>query len=188
MKWDPVHDGRTVFLACMHAMCSPGTPVEMSAMPRISEQPELDGAAAVLLALLDRGLSLGVMGGDAARSLGATIVEQTGAHRGEISDADWTLVHGPSADAILRARRGTRLAPERGATVVVAASGEASPVTLTGPGIAGAAKAFVALDDVAIHAFIAANSDPPCGVDLFIVDADCLMSLPRSVAIRAAVA
>jgi alpha-D-ribose 1-methylphosphonate 5-triphosphate synthase subunit PhnH len=172
----------------MRAMCTPGVPVELSAVPGISGQPELDGAAAVLLALLDRGLSLGVMGGDAADQVGATVAQQTGARRGEIADANWTLVHGPSADAITRAHRGTRLAPERGASLVVAATGEASPVMLTGPGIRGAAKAFVALDEMAIHAFTAANAAPPCGVDLFIVDGDCLMSLPRSVSVRTAAA
>jgi alpha-D-ribose 1-methylphosphonate 5-triphosphate synthase subunit PhnH len=186
--WDPVHDGRTAFLACMRAICSPGTPIELPALPRISEHAELDGAAAILLALLDRGLSLGLSGGEAAHQVGAMVVEQTGAGRSDIGDADWTLVHGPSADAISRARRGSRLKPESGATLVIAATGEVSPVALAGPGIPGSARAFVALDDVAVHAFIAANSAPPCGVDLLIVDGDCVIALPRSVSVKAVVA
>jgi alpha-D-ribose 1-methylphosphonate 5-triphosphate synthase subunit PhnH len=184
VNWDPVHDGRTAFLAAMRALCAPGTPIVLPARPTVSERAELDGAAAILLALLDRGLSLGVAGGISAQRAAAVVADATGAARGDIADADWVLADGPAADAISRARRGTRLAPERGATVVIAAAGEPLPMSIVGPGVRGSERAFVALDPVAVHAFSAANASPPCGVDVLVVTAECLIGLPRSVSIR----
>jgi alpha-D-ribose 1-methylphosphonate 5-triphosphate synthase subunit PhnH len=184
VNWDPVHDGRTAFLAAMRALCAPGTPIVLPARPAVSERAELDGAAAILLALLDRGLSLGVAGGNTAQRTAALVAQVTGAAHGDVADADWVLADGPAADAITRAHRGTRLAPEQGATVVIAAAGEPMPMSIAGPGVRGTVRAFVALDPVAIHAFSAANAAPPCGVDVLIVTAECLIGLPRSVSIR----
>jgi alpha-D-ribose 1-methylphosphonate 5-triphosphate synthase subunit PhnH len=183
MRWDTVHDGRTAFLACMRAMCSPGTPIELPVVPQVCECTELDSAAAILLALLDRGLSLAVTGSDAARRLAALVSQETGSARGDIADADWVLVHGAAADTIARARRGVRLAPESGATLVIAATGEPQPMSIVGPGVAGRSTAFIPLDTVAVHAFTAANSTPPCGVDLLIVAEGCVIGLPRSVTV-----
>jgi alpha-D-ribose 1-methylphosphonate 5-triphosphate synthase subunit PhnH len=183
MKWDSVHDGRTAFLACMRALCSPGTPVELPVVPQVSEHAELDSAAAILLALLDHGLSLSVSGGDAAHRVAAKVMDETGAERANIADADWVLVHGAAADTIAHARRGTRLAPETGATVVIAAAGEPHPMEIVGPGVAEQITAFVPLDTVSVRAFTAANSMPPCGVDLLVVAANCVIGLPRSVTV-----
>jgi alpha-D-ribose 1-methylphosphonate 5-triphosphate synthase subunit PhnH len=182
--WNPVHDGRTAFLACMRAMCAPGTPIELPPVPQVCEYPELDGAAAILLALLDRGLSLGVSGGGTAQRVAGMVAEQTGATQGEFAVADWTLVHGPAADAISRAPRGTRLTPECGATLVIAAAGQALAMSIAGPGILGRTTAYVALDAVSLRAFTAANSAPPCGVDLLVVTPECLIGLPRSVTVH----
>lgn len=188
MRWDPVHDSRTVFLACMRAMCAPGTPVELPARPGLTPVVELDCAAAVLLALLDRGLALGVSGGPAAHTITATVAATCGAAHGDVEASDWVLVHGPAADAISRARRGSRLTPESGATLVIAATGALAPTRLSGPGIAGTTTAHIALDTVAVHALAAANAAPPCGVDVFMVDGECLIALPRSVSLRAVAA
>jgi alpha-D-ribose 1-methylphosphonate 5-triphosphate synthase subunit PhnH len=186
MKWDSVHDGRTAFLACMRALCAPGTPIELPSVPQICEYTELDGAAAILLALLDRGLSLGVCGGDAAHRVAARVRADTGAAEGDVTESDWLLVHGAAADTIARARRGSRLAPETGATLVIASAVEPQPMSITGPGVAGRATVFVPLDTVAVHAFTAANSMLPCGVDLLIVTGKCVVGLPRSVALGVA--
>ncbi|MGV0722053.1 phosphonate C-P lyase system protein PhnH [Mycolicibacterium elephantis] len=183
MRWDRVHDGRTAFLACMWAMCTPGTPIELGCLPRIGARPELDGAAGVLLALLDRGLTLGVSGGEATHQVAAAVMAETGARPGDVADADWVLVHGAAADAIACARRGGRLSPERGATLVLAAAAEPHPVSIAGPGVHGQAEVWVPLDEVAVRAFAAANSAPPCGVDLLIVTGNCVIGLPRSVAL-----
>lgn len=184
MKWDTVHDGRTTFLACMRALCSPGTPVESPTVPGISDHLELDRAAAVLLALLDGGLALGVCGGDAARRIADTVTAATGADIGAVDTADWILVHGPAATAITQAPRGTRRVPEAGATLVIATAEEARPVSLAGPGLPQRTTAYLPLDAIALNAVAAANSAPPVGVDLLIVTPECLIGLPRSIAIR----
>ena len=186
MKWDSVHDGRTAFLACMHALCAPGTPIELPYVPQLCEHAELDSAAAVLLALLDRGLTLGVAGCDAAHRVTAKVRDDTGASGGDVADSDWVLVHGAAADAIARARRGSRLAPETGATLVIASAAEPQPMSITGPGVAGRETVFVPLDTVAVHAFTAANSMLPCGVDLLIATGKCVIGLPRSVTLGVA--
>lgn len=184
MTWDVVHDSRTTFLACMRALCSPGTPVVLSRVPGLSGHPELDRAAAVLLALLDRGLGLGVSGDDAVHRVAATACTLTGASAADVGAADWVVVHGPAATAISQARRGTRRAPEDGATLVIATAGEARPLTLSGPGLLEATTCFIPLDAVALHALTAANSTPPTGVDLLIVTPECLIGLPRSVSVQ----
>lgn len=181
-----MHDGRTAFIACMRAMCAPGIPIEIPCVPQICEHSELDSAAAILLALLDRGLSLGVSGGGAAHRVAAILIDDTGAGRGEVAAADWVLVHGAAADTIAHARRGTRLAPETGATLVIAAAGEPHPRFISGPGVADRATVFIPLDAVAVDAFTTANSTLPCGVDLLIVTANCVIGLPRSVTLGVA--
>lgn len=185
MRWDPVHDGRTAFLACMYAVCSPGTPIELAHVPAVSGRAELDSAAAVLLALLDRGLTLAVSGDDTTHEVAARVIAETGAAPGQFGDADWVLVEGAAAEAIARARRGSSLAPQTGATLVIAAASEPQPMSITGPGVADRASVAVPLDALAVHAFTAANSSPPCGVDLLITTANCVIGLPRSVAIGA---
>lgn len=186
MRWDAVHDGRSVFLSCMRALCSPGTPIELPHPPAVGQCAELDGAGAVLLALLDRGLSLGVSGSDAARQLAATVCDATGSLLADVGEADWVLVYGPAADAISGARRGTRITPESGATLVIAATGDAVPMVLSGPGIPGSVTAYLPLDALALRAFAAANSASPAGVDVLLVTAGCLIGLPRSVVIHGA--
>ena len=52
--------------------------------------------------------------------------------------------------------------------------------------LASQSTAFVPLDMVSVHAFTAANSMPPCGVDLLVVSANCVIGLPRSVAVGVA--
>lgn len=184
MRWDSVHDGRTAFLACMRALCAPGTPIELPVGPKVCEHPELDRAAAVLLALLDRGLALGSCGGDAAHRVAATVRAETGAGAADVDAADWVLVHGPAASAISHAPRGTRRTPQAGATLVIATAEEARPMSLSGPGLLHPATFFVPLDAVAVHALTAANSAQPAGVDVLLVTPECLIGLPRSVSIR----
>lgn len=175
-----MHDGRTVFLACMRALCSPGTAVELPDVPELGERTELDSAAAILLAMLDGGLAFGVSGSAEAQRVASSVCGLTGATRTDIPQADWVLVDGPAGDAIARARRGTRFAPETGATLVIAASGDALPMTIAGPGVPGTARTQVPLDTVAVRAFAAANADSPCGVDLLVVTGRRIIGLPRS--------
>ena len=188
MTWNPVHDSRDAFLSCMQALCTPGTSVALPVRPSVTSAGELDSAAAVLLALLDRGLALAVTGSRAAHEVGTLVTWHTGATSCDVEHADWVLVDGPPVDAISRARRGTPLTPESGATLVITATGGALPVDLTGPGIAGTRTTDLALDTMAVHALSAANAAPPCGIDVLIVDAGQVVALPRSVALTAGAA
>ncbi|WP_235623928.1 phosphonate C-P lyase system protein PhnH [Mycolicibacterium goodii] len=151
---------------------------------RAVRHPELDRAAAVLLAMLDRGLTLGRCGGAAAERTAAMVSAATGAGRGAPETADWVLVHGPAATAITQARRGTRRVPEAGATLVIATTGQLRPVSVSGPGLASPTTVQLPLDSIATHALAAANAAPPTGVDVFIATAECLIGLPRSVSIH----
>ncbi|MGK2853336.1 MAG: phosphonate C-P lyase system protein PhnH [Microbacteriaceae bacterium] len=184
MRWDPVHDSRMAFAACMQALCSPGTPVELPVVAGVCGQPELDRAAAILLALLDRGLSLGTCGGEQAHRVATAVSAVTGADIAALETADWVLVHGPAATAISRARRGTAEVPEAGATLVIATAEECRPVSLSGPGLPQQTTAYLPLDAMALHAFVAANAAEPAGVDVLIVTPECLVGLPRSVSIQ----
>jgi alpha-D-ribose 1-methylphosphonate 5-triphosphate synthase subunit PhnH len=167
----------------MRALCSPGTPIALPGVPSVSEYPELDRAAAVLLALLDRGLALGICGGDAAHRVAAIVCTETGAENAVIDVADWVLVHGPAASAISQAPRGTRRTPETGATLVIATAEDVRPMRLSGPGLLQPTTALVPLDAVAVHALTVANSNQPAGVDVLLVTPECLIGLPRSVTI-----
>lgn len=185
MRWDAVHDGRTTFLACMWALCSPGSPIELPGVLKVSERPELDRAAAVLFALLDHGLGLATYGSDAACHTAAAVCAATGASAAGIEAADWVLVDGPATAAISQARRGTHRTPETGATLVIATAEQPRPLLLSGPGLRRPTTAFVPLDGLALQALTAANSKPPVGVDVLIVTPELLIGLPRSVSIQA---
>ena len=67
--------------------------------------------------------------------------------------------------------------------VVIAASGVTATMTLSGPGVSGTTRPEVPLDTVALRAFVAANADAPCGVDLLVVTGNRVISLPRSVSV-----
>lgn len=185
MNWDPVHDARAAFGVCMQALCSPGSTIELPPLPQVGDCAELDGAAAILLALLDRGLSLGVVGDASADRVADIVAAETGAHRDDVVGADWVLTHGPPAEAIARARRGTRFAPEHGATIVVAATGEPRPMSISGPGLREPTRAYVALDALSVRAFATANAASSCGVDLLVVTSAGVTGLPRSIQLRA---
>jgi alpha-D-ribose 1-methylphosphonate 5-triphosphate synthase subunit PhnH len=67
--------------------------------------------------------------------------------------------------------------------LVIAAAGEPRPMSIVGPGVAERTTAFIPLDALSVHAFTAANSMTPCGVDLLIATAGCVIGLPRSVTV-----
>lgn len=184
MRWDSVHDGREVFLACMQALCAPGTAIDLPRTPGLSDRRELDGAAAILLALLDRGLALGVSGSVAAQRMAASLCSLTGARCTDIGRANWVLVDGHAGEAITCAPRGSAFAPETGATVVIAASGDTVPMLVLGPGVPGVNRTAIPLDLAAVRAFSTANAQSPCGVDLLVVNGNQVTGLPRSVTVR----
>lgn len=180
--WDPVHDGRAAFRVCLGAICQPGIAVPGLPRGQLCAEPILDRAAAILLALLDPGLTLAVVGGPLAEETAGELRRQTGARPAPVSEADFVLVSGGSKGAAAMARRGTALRPETGATLVYAVDRPPVQVLLTGPGIEhGSRTARVALPDGEREALIAAAATPPCGLDAFVLSPAGLIGLPRSV-------
>lgn len=180
--WDPVHDGRTAFRACLDAICRPGTAIPGVPRGRICAEPVLDRAAAVLLALLDPGLTLAVAGGPYARSAGEQLTRRTGAAPAPIDEADFVLVSGGTGGAAGAARRGTALHPELGATLVYAGDWPLCEAVLRGPGIEERTRsARVSLPERELEALVAAAALPPAGLDAFVVAPAGLIALPRSV-------
>jgi alpha-D-ribose 1-methylphosphonate 5-triphosphate synthase subunit PhnH len=184
MTWDEVHDSRAGFRACLEALSRPGTAVAEVPRPRLRDDPATDAAAGVLLSLLDSGLALACSGGPALDALGSTLRELTGAAAADVGEADFVLA-GPGRDPALatRARRGSALAPDRGATLVVApCPDERCAVELRGPGLAGAVTVDVPLGRTEVAALRLANARPPAGVDVLATTAGgALVGLPRSV-------
>lgn len=188
MAFDPVHDGRPTFLACLRAQCSPGTPQGPIPPAHLSEARELASAAAILLALLDPGLGLASVGSDDLHDVAARVCSITGAHDAVVADADFVLVAAEKQTGVARqARRGTALMPELGATVIYcSASVPRIVVRLTGPGIDGSKSASLGIAADELDARAAANASPPAGIDVLVVDGDSVLALPRSTAVARA--
>ena len=184
MSWDDVHDARLAFRTCLEAMSFPGRPASGLPPAGTAAEPSRDGATAVLLGLLDPGLGLACASGSEMPDLAAEICARTGAHPAPVEEADFILA-GADRDPTLpeRARRGTALAPERGATLVYANAGrEHSTLGLEGPGVAGVETARLGLSAEELASLRRANANPPAGIDLFAVEADgSLVGLPRTV-------
>jgi phosphonate C-P lyase system protein PhnH len=143
-----------------------------------------DLAAGVLLALLDPGIRLAVVGTDETRRLAETICSMTGALLSSIGEAAFVLVTDGANESVAgRAFRGTPLQPERGATVIYAGSWPSVAVTLTSPGRARDETLALPIPVAELDDFARVNADGPCGVDALIVDGPSLRGLPRGVAI-----
>ena len=180
--WDAVHDGRDAFRACLRAMCRPGRPVGGLPRPGLSEDPLLDAATALLLALLDVGVGFAVRGGgEPARTADAALARLTGAAPAPVFDADFILIAGGEGGAAGEARRGSALRPEAGATLIYAGSWSPANALLRGPGIETPMPAQLTLPPGELSLLTAAASTPPAGVDAFLVSPAGLTALPRSV-------
>jgi alpha-D-ribose 1-methylphosphonate 5-triphosphate synthase subunit PhnH len=180
MTWDPVHDSRAAFLACLRAQCSPGVPAGPMPAPSVSPDSDLDAAAGVLLALLDDGCVLAVDGPETAVHVAAAVCRTTGARLGAVQEADVVLVTGDAALAIGSAPRGSSRTPETGATIVATGSPSGTDVRISGPGVPGERRVRLPATPAALAAFTAAAADYPCGVDLLLVQDAHVVALPRS--------
>ena len=187
MIWDVVHDSREAFLACLWAQCSPGAVQGPLPPAGLSADPWLDGGAAILLALLDPGIGLAVAAQDPeAQVVGEELRRRTGAGITPIEEASFVLVgSGAPLGVAAAARRGSPLAPERGATIVYCAPPTPRTVALRGPGVDGVVTTALPLARHELDALTLANGAPPCGVDAFVlVEPDGVLALPRSVRIQ----
>lgn len=178
MSWDPIHDSRTTFLACLRAVCRPGSQQGPVPAAGLAEDPVLDTAAAVLLALLDDGLGLAALGAR-AESVASLLRQQTGATAAALDSADFVLVGDGMAGAATRARTGGAATPELGATLVYCATASTA-VELSGPGLQHPVHVPLGISGDELVALRTANAAPPAGVDIFIAGARVVTALPRS--------
>ena len=179
--WNPVEQ-RRAFRALLEAWARPGTMAELAAW----SAP--DGAGlCVLASLCDQGTSLcdlhGLLAvGDRSR-LGVAMRDP--AHAAE---AAFILADGGRDPDSLTPQRGTLLAPELGATVVLTGAhfhSGGKELTLQGPGIATTSSISIG----GLHpGWLEARSrwcDFPLGVDLVLCSGSAVLCLPRHVRIGA---
>jgi alpha-D-ribose 1-methylphosphonate 5-triphosphate synthase subunit PhnH len=154
----------------------------------VARDPDLDAAAAVLLALLDPGLTLAHAGDPRAGAVAREVRSITRAGEAPVAEADFVLVVGGAdelaAPVAASARRGTAADPEHGATIVYCVPRQRTRALVAGPGIDGTAWADIPLDRRELAALSTANSAPPAGVDAFLVVAGSILALPRSTAVQ----
>jgi alpha-D-ribose 1-methylphosphonate 5-triphosphate synthase subunit PhnH len=188
--WDAVHDSREAFRCLLSAQCWPGSMVPD--LPRAGLNPALalDVAAGILLSLADPGVALGEDGSPGAGELVALVCSMTGAQRAPLGEADLVLASGSGPATVAdRLRRGTRAAPEDGATVIYhrpepdgtgAGTRTGTACTLEGPGLPRRTEAILPLPGAELEALRRAGARPPLGVDALIVVAGSVLALPRS--------
>ena len=178
---DPAADSQGVFRGCLAALSRPGEIVELDV--DMEPVPGVHRAAlALLLALLDQDTRLWLSPSvvPAATTLkfhtGCTLAAAPG-------EANFALVRNiAELPALERFAAGSDFHPERSATVLLQVPDfSGARWTLTGPGIAGAAR----LEAPALGAdFLAQwrgnHARFPCGVDLFLVSGARLCGLPRT--------
>jgi alpha-D-ribose 1-methylphosphonate 5-triphosphate synthase subunit PhnH len=179
--WNPLEQ-RLAFRALMDAWARPGTIAELTSWSAA-------GAAGlcVLATLCDQGTSLCDLHGQLApgdRSrLGVPLRDPANA-----AEAAFILADGTRDPETMTPQRGTLLAPELGATVVLTGadfSADGTELVLQGPGIATTCRISVG----GLHpGWLEARSrwcDFPLGVDLVLCSGSSILCLPRHVRIGA---
>jgi len=162
------------FDALLWALSRPG---EIRRLPTV-------GIETIAEALCDR--ETGLYCSDDAMALR---LRRTGVRYAALGEADYVLINGPTdaetAALLSRVGAGSMLYPETGATILMLGKiGEGTELRLSGPGIAGSTT--VAIGDIA-PAFWTVRQTAcryPLGWDVFIVDDDRLLGLPRSTRIE----
>lgn len=112
------------------------------------------------------------------------LIDRTGARPACPTTADYLFLSGGAEEAFRQARTGSAIHPEAGATLVLAAPLRAGGrVRLAGPGIDGSITISPALSPE-LWDIRAERVTYPLGFDLFIVDGDRVIGLPRSTRIE----
>ena len=159
------------FEALLWALSRPGM---------IRSLPE-SGEAQVIAALLDRECAV-----HAADPRLMPLILQSGAQLAEIDAADHIFLGRPSDAHVLRAvPQGTDLYPDDGATLIVQADlGEGATLRLSGPGVNGALEVQVGGLPDGFWQHRAEIMRYPMGFEIFLLDGDRVMGLPRSTKIE----
>jgi len=161
------------FEAALWACSRPGLPRQLPA----------PGEAALIAALLDR--ECAAYAGD---PLLIPALAQTGAGLVDLCQADHAFL-GRLQDITLlgQCRTGSDLYPDQGATLVIRAKFAQGPrIRLTGPGVDGAV--VIQLDGLPAGFWQerARLIRYPMGFDIFFLDGECLIGLPRSTKVEVA--
>ena len=179
--WIPLEQG-LAFRALMDAWARPGTIAELA-----SWSAPGGAGLCVLATLCDQGTSLcdlhgQLAAGDSSR-LGVTLRDPANA-----AEASFILADGTQDPGAVAPQRGTLLAPELGATVVLTGANftaDGTGLVLQGPGIATTCRISVG----GLHpGWLEARSqwcDFPLGVDLVLCSGSSILCLPRHVRIGA---
>ena len=184
---DPVFDSQAAFRACLTALATPGTVVDLGA--GFETIPGLDAAAgAMLLALLDQDTRLWLSPGAAAGPIAASLKFHTGCSLAAAPrEADFALI-ASAADlpALETFNAGSQEYPERSAALVLQVPAFAGGWRLSGPGIRGEARLSVpVLGEAFLRQWESNHKRFPRGVDLYLTCGTRLCGLPRTTRIEA---
>lgn len=175
-----------VFRVLLGSVARPGT------LATLDVPEHVPPALLPVVALADVEVTLAVLADDAAWA--EAVYAVTRARQADLPEADIVLALRPvTADEVASLRRGTDLAPERGARLVTSVrridtdDGDVR-LRLSGPGVPPGTPrrlgSFGLAADV-FDALIAANAEFPAGVDVHLVaDDGTLASVPRSTRIE----
>lgn len=181
-------ESQRVFRALLDALAHPGRSYELPADIR-GRAPM---AVVPLLALADLEVTVAVEPDPDGWAAALTLA--TGAPARSLTDAEWiAFLEPPGADVLATLDRGSAYAPERGTRIVIAAgsltapgeseaSGGATVVRLTGPGVDGHATFAVdGIDGDMFGALARINAEFPAGIDTWLVTDDgTVVAIPRS--------
>jgi alpha-D-ribose 1-methylphosphonate 5-triphosphate synthase subunit PhnH len=198
----PAEHSQQVFRCVLDAMARPGLPCRLpdDVLAQLDADASSAALRAVLLMLLDGDTSVWIAPGLAPLALPDYLRFHAGVTlRAQADDAEFSVVNAAAASASLLGRlpRGSDLAPQQGATLILHvdavhpggrdtalpcnSDGACSTLWLTGPGVHGS----VCLQVLGVPAEfwrerIAMQAAYPRGIDLMLVSAQQVVGLPRS--------
>jgi alpha-D-ribose 1-methylphosphonate 5-triphosphate synthase subunit PhnH len=185
---DPVFDAQRAFRAAMNALAQPGTlqALESSLVPPAPLPAEL---AALALTLFDHETPFWLDAPLATPDVVAFLRFHTGAPAvADPADAAFALVLDAASCPLFSAfAQGVPAYPDRSATLILAVQNLAAEggLVLSGPGIRE--HAMLSADPLPadfIARWAANRQLAPCGVDVLLAAAGCVVGLPRSVQIE----
>jgi alpha-D-ribose 1-methylphosphonate 5-triphosphate synthase subunit PhnH len=178
---DPVAQSQVAFRALLDAIARPGKIVELPAPDGMPDGISV-AQAAIALALADADAPVWLAG--AATAARPWIAFHTGAPQAATpAEARFAFADGPAALPPLGAfALGSDAYPDRSTTLVIEMPGltAGGPLTLSGPGIQGVARATIALPDAFWAARAGLAEVFPRGIDLFLTDGARVLGLPRT--------
>lgn len=197
IAFDPVFDAQTAFRTLLDSTARPGTVAPLGMADPRCPLAVCRALAALARTLLDHEVGFAVVAAGGERDgqvdeLARYLALATGSRPTAAENADFVFVLGPLPTGLLPGlRRGLPAFPDDSATVVILvpdldAGDGGLPVALQGPGVPPNTVATLAgLTAADLAERDAANAEPPCGIDLVLIDpAGRILCLPRSTKIR----